>query len=249
MSRSVGQMNGSAANANSFILSNDNMTDVRRKRRTREDLRQQLLESALVEFAAKGFDGASTRSIAERVDAYQPQINYHFASKESLWEAAVDHLFGLLADAFGDLPLVADDEDPRGLAENFAESLRRFVRFAAEHPELNQIMVQEGTEDSDRARWMVDRHVRPWYDATTTTWTTLQRTGIAAPIQAGHVYWMIIGAASIPFVNAPEVRTLTGAEPTSPAWVERHADDLIATLLPGLANAPTPASSRRRTKP
>ena len=33
------------------------------------DLRQQLLESALVEFAAKGFDGASTRQIAESVAA------------------------------------------------------------------------------------------------------------------------------------------------------------------------------------
>ena len=58
-----------------------------RVRRTRSDLREQLLESALVEFAAKGFDGASTRSIAERVDAHQPQINYHFDSKEALWTA------------------------------------------------------------------------------------------------------------------------------------------------------------------
>jgi AcrR family transcriptional regulator len=57
----------------------------------------------LVEFAAKGFHGASTRSIAERVDAYQPQINYHFESKEALWTAAVDHLFDLLRAAVGDL--------------------------------------------------------------------------------------------------------------------------------------------------
>jgi TetR/AcrR family transcriptional regulator len=222
---------------------------VRRKRRTREDLRQQLLQPALVEFAAKGFEGASTRAIAERVDAYQPQINYHFASKESLWEAAVDHLFGLLTEAFSDLPPVADNHDPSALAENFAELLRRFVRFAAEHPELNQIMVQEGTEDTERARWVVGRHVRPWYDATSTTWASLLSTGIAAPIQASRVYWVIIGAASIPFVNAPEVRTLTGAEPTSPAWVESHADDLIAMLLPGLSSSRTSRPSQGRKKP
>src|SRR5690242_20205240 len=96
MSRSVGQVNGSAASGRILIISDDNMSAVRRQRRTRDDLRQQLIESALVEFSVKGFDGASTRSIAERVDAYQPQINYHFASKQALWEAAVDHLFGLL---------------------------------------------------------------------------------------------------------------------------------------------------------
>ena len=49
------------------------------------------------EFGAKGFDGASTRAIARRIGAHQPQINYHFASKEALWTAAVDHLFAELA--------------------------------------------------------------------------------------------------------------------------------------------------------
>ena len=71
-----------------------------RLRRARTDIRQALLESALVEFGAKGFDGASTRAIARRVEAHQPQINYHFESKAALWMAAVDHLFGLLGEAF-----------------------------------------------------------------------------------------------------------------------------------------------------
>ena len=48
----------------------------------------------LAEFAAKGFDGASTRAIAEHVNAQPPQINYHFDSEEALWEAAVEHLLG-----------------------------------------------------------------------------------------------------------------------------------------------------------
>jgi AcrR family transcriptional regulator len=203
-------------------------------RRTRADIRQQLLESALVEFGAKGFDGASTRSIAQRVDAHQPQINYHFASKEALWFAAVDHLFELLRDEGADLPLPAGSDDPTELAPAFAEEIRRFVRFAARHPELNQIMVHEATEDSARLRWMVDRHVRPVYEATRDAWQRLRDAGIAAPIDPAMVHYVIVGAASLPFVNAPEARRLTGAEPTDPAWVEAHADGLVATLLPGL---------------
>src|SRR5437660_9524361 len=125
MSRSVGGVNGSVS-GRIFILSNDNIGCVRR---TREDIRQRLLESALVEFGAKGFDGASTRSIAQRVDAHQPQINYHFDSKEALWFAAVDHLFGLLGAALVDIPLPAGD-DPVALAAAFAQAVRRFVQFA-----------------------------------------------------------------------------------------------------------------------
>ena len=30
---------------------------------------------------------------------HKPQINYHFESKSALWEAAVNHLFELLAQA------------------------------------------------------------------------------------------------------------------------------------------------------
>jgi TetR/AcrR family transcriptional regulator len=208
-----------------------------RARRTRDDLRQQLLESALVEFGAKGFDGASTRSIAQRVDAHQPQINYHFASKEALWTAAVDHLFARLVAALGDLPLPDGTDDPFELGEAFAEAVRRFVRFAAAHPELNQIMVHEATEDSDRLRWMVEHHVRPLYAAIRAVWQRLSEAGITAPIDPTMVHYVIVGAASMPFVNAPEARLLTGVEPTDPTWVDSHADGLVATLLPRLAPA------------
>ncbi len=210
------------------------MTNGRQTRRTRDDLRQLLLESGLQEFAAKGFDGASTRSIAQRVDAHQPQINYHFASKQALWEASVDHLFGLLGEALDPIPSDPRVGDPADLAVAFAGSVRRFVRFAAEHPQLNRILVHEATDDTERLRWLVERHVRPLYDSITSIWMRLSEAGIAAPISSESVHYVLVGAASLPFVNAPEARLLTGSEPTDPAWVERHADGIIATLLPGL---------------
>jgi len=56
-----------------------------RRRQARADAtRTALLDAALVEFAANGFEGASTRTIAERAGTHQPQINYHFDSKEAL---------------------------------------------------------------------------------------------------------------------------------------------------------------------
>src|SRR5947209_11770358 len=126
-----------------------------RVRRARGDIREALLQAALIEFGAKGFDGASTRAIAARVDAHQPQINYHFASKAALWTAAVDYLFGLLRQAMdGVFETEPASIEISQLAATFAEGIRRFVAFAAKHPELNQIMVHEGTADSDRLRWM-----------------------------------------------------------------------------------------------
>jgi TetR/AcrR family transcriptional regulator len=206
-----------------------------RVRRTRTDIREALLESALVEFGAKGFEGASTRAIASRIQAHQPQINYHFESKTALWTAAVDYLFGLLREAiYGVIPAKLAGVEVSALAAAFADGIRRFVRFAAEHPELNQIMVHEGTAATDRLEWMTDTHIKPFFNGIRPAWQMLRAAGVAAAIDSEILYYVLIGAASLPYVNAPEVRLLTGRDPNSAAWIDAHADGLVSILLPGI---------------
>jgi AcrR family transcriptional regulator len=207
-----------------------------RLRRTRSDIRESLLESALIEFGAKGFDGASTRAIATRVQAHQPQINYHFESKTALWTAAVDHLFGLLRETFrGVFPAKPTEIGMPALAAAFADGIRRLVRFVAAHPELNQIMVHEGTAPSDRLIWLTDTHVKPFFNGIRPAWQMLRDAGVAAPIDSDILYYVLIGAASLPYVNAAEVRLLTGRDPNDSTWIDAHADGLVSILLPGLA--------------
>jgi len=207
-------------------------------RLVREDIREQLLNAALVEFGANGFAGTSTRAIARRIGAHQPQINYHFASKEVLWTAAVDHLFAeLVREMRGAGPgrVLRGSGDVAETCAAFAEIVRRFVRFAAQHPELNRIIVHEATAESDRVRWITERHVQPLYRTVRRLWRRLRRAGVAAPIDDRLFHYVLVGAASIVYVNAPEARLLTGVEPTAARWVEAHAEGLVATLLP---NAP-----------
>jgi hypothetical protein len=63
----------------------------------------------------------------------------------------------------------------------------------------------------------------------------VRKAGVAAPIDHEIRYYVLIGGASLPYVNAPEVRELTGRNPNSPKWIQAHADGLVAILLPGLA--------------
>jgi hypothetical protein len=135
------------------------------------------------------------------------------------------------------------EHDVAAIAADFAEMIRRFVRFAARHPELNRIMVHEATGESSRLTWMTERHVKPLYETVRPLWRRLREAGIAAPIDARLFHYVMVGAASLVYVNAPEARVLTGIEPTAPRWVEVHAEGLVATLLP---NAPTAARVERR---
>jgi hypothetical protein len=133
------------------------------------------------------------------------------------------------------LPAKLAEVDAPQLVVAFADAIRRLVRFAAEHPELNQIMVHEGTAASDRLTWMTETHVKPVFDAMRPAWQILRDADVAAPIDSEILYYVLIGAASLPYVNAPEVRLLTGQDPKSPTWIDAHANGLVAILLPGLA--------------
>jgi hypothetical protein len=147
----------------------------------------------------------------------------------------VDYLFGLLGEALdGGIPAELTGVNVSQLASAFADGIRRFVRFAAEHPELNQIMVHEGTAASDRLAWMTETHVKPVFDGIRPAWQLLRKAGVAAPIDHEILYYVLVGAASLPYVNAPEVRLLTGQNPKDPKWIDAHAAALVAILLPGL---------------
>src|ERR1700758_1105142 len=55
-----------------------------------QETRGRILEAALELFAASGFEGASTRTIAERAGVNLPAIQYYFGSKEGLYRAVVE---------------------------------------------------------------------------------------------------------------------------------------------------------------
>ncbi|HEY1936196.1 MAG TPA: CerR family C-terminal domain-containing protein [Acetobacteraceae bacterium] len=57
-----------------------------------EETRQRILRAALQVFAAEGYDGASTRVLAQTAGVNLPAIQYYFGSKEGLYRAVIDHI-------------------------------------------------------------------------------------------------------------------------------------------------------------
>jgi TetR/AcrR family transcriptional regulator len=207
------------------------MSQIDGHERRSELTRNRLLEAALVEFSRTGFEGTSTRAIATRAGCHQPQINYHFASKEALWEATVDFVFADLYAAMA--PLVAVD-DP---VERFAEGIRLFVAFAARRPELNRIMVAEAMASSSRLAWIVDRHGRNAYEFNKQVWRALRATGRGAAIDDRFVHHIIVGAASLLWANAPEAALLDPSFVIDEETIRAHANSLITLFVPDYVNA------------
>jgi AcrR family transcriptional regulator len=57
-----------------------------------EETRQRILETAIEMFALEGYEGASTRRLAEEAAVNLPAIQYYFGNKEGLYRAAVAHI-------------------------------------------------------------------------------------------------------------------------------------------------------------
>lgn len=94
-----------------------------------------LLKTAARLFAAKGYDGTSTREIVEAAGVTKPTLYYHFGSKEGLGRALVMEPLQRLIDRLRDL--LDSGEDPRAtleavLAEHFA--------FCVEDPERTRFI-------------------------------------------------------------------------------------------------------------
>ena len=119
-----------------------------------------LLETALQAFAQNGFDGASVREIARRLNVSHNLIPQRIGSKEALWYAAVDHGFGRLErDLLHEAQALGKDEllVLRGL-------IRSFIEINALHPSLLQIITQEASQPGPRLDYLFKNYIKPVRD-------------------------------------------------------------------------------------
>jgi len=86
--------------------------------------RASIVAAALDEFAGRGFKGASMDAIAARTNTTRALINYYFGSKEKLYIAVLEQVYGEIREAEGRLDL--DHLAP-------VEAMRRIVEFTYDY--------------------------------------------------------------------------------------------------------------------
>ena len=91
-------------------------------------------------FAAKGYDGCTTREIAEAASVSYANIRYHFGDKEALWRKVI--LF-LRAETYQGNELFSAMNSGRRTVELFRMHTHNAVRYIADRPELPRIFLFE----------------------------------------------------------------------------------------------------------
>jgi AcrR family transcriptional regulator len=128
-----------------------------------EERRMQILRVAVSLFSQRGFSGTTTREIAQAAGVSEAMVFRHFATKEELYSAILDHK-ACSDSSFNPVALIGDAvkrKDDRAVFEGLALS-------ALEHhecdPEFHRLLLHAALEQHELAEMFWERNVRPVYE-------------------------------------------------------------------------------------
>lgn len=197
-----------------------------KQKRARES-RYTIVRAALEAFSARGFEGVSTHEVAATAGVTQGLVTYHFKSKEGLWRAAMDMLFGdFRKQLAAKITQLNEIEDPIFYKLIF----RHIIRWPTQYPFVVRMMMISSSSKDDHLTWLVDRHVRPVYAVVSTLLDQAKAAGLVKNIPTLNVYFLMMTAASV-FSLGEEIKLLSGKDVSTPAFVETHTEMLLTMIF------------------
>ncbi len=189
-----------------------------------------LLDAAIEAFSENGFKGTSTRDIAERAGVHHPLITYHFKNKDKLWRAAADKVF---RDFRRSLAASLEDHKSEGPKQRFASLVRAYVHYAKSQPALHKVMVQEASYPNPRLDWLIEEHLKPFFDATFALLVELQEIGVAPSGDPKLLFTMIRLSSGGLLALGNELKASSGIDIDKEETLDEIADMIMKVFLPG----------------
>ncbi len=189
-----------------------------------------LHDAAIQAFSENGFKGTSTRDIAERAGVHHPLITYHFKNKDKLWRAAADRVFRDFRRSLAASLEDHRDEDPK---RRFASLVRAYVHYAKSQPALHKVMVQEASYPNPRLDWLIEEHLKPFFDATFELLEELQAIGVAPAGNPKLLFTMIRLSSGGLLALGNELKESSDIDIDKDETLDEIADMIIDVFLPG----------------
>ena len=128
---------------------------------SREQRRNQILDTAATIFAERGFPHTDVQAVADRLDIAKGTIYLYFPNKRALFLAAADRAMDRLGLAVEQVAGQA-----RSPLERLAWAIHAYLAFFDEHPYFVELLIQERAEFKDRPKPTYfehrDRNIGPW---------------------------------------------------------------------------------------
>ncbi|CAG4902864.1 TetR/AcrR family transcriptional regulator [Paraburkholderia gardini] len=194
-----------------------------------EETRRNILEVATEEFSAMGLSGARVDAIAERTNTTKRMLYYYFGSKEGLYEAVLDKVYGDIRTHEQDLNI--GELDPRG-------GLHTLVEFTFDYHDRNRDFVRLiNIENIHDAKYIEQLKTFKQRNASVLrTIEDLLARGVAAgqfrdDIDAFDLYLMISSLCFHRVANRHTFGAAFGRDPSHPRLRARHRAMVVDAVL------------------
>jgi len=190
--------------------------------------RSRILQTAIEEFADKGFAAVRIDEIAAAAGANKQLIYYYFRSKAELYDAALEHMVEQTTkmwDSLDSAPSLEAALWRMGEWDEFNARWRRLLAWEGlEYAKRDGVITMEETRTASWSRWVaIVRKAQ-------------QRGEIAADLDIEMFALCLIALSGIPESLPHVVKMVTGAEPGSSEFKDRHAA-FVRVLLHALTSA------------
>jgi AcrR family transcriptional regulator len=128
-----------------------------------DERRMQILRCAVSLFSQRGFRGTTTKEIAQAAGISEAMVFRHFATKEELYTAILDHK-ACSGTAYSPCDIVASavgEKDDRAVFEQLAHNA---LNIHDGDPEFHRLLLYAALEGHELAAMFWERNVRPIYE-------------------------------------------------------------------------------------
>jgi AcrR family transcriptional regulator len=203
---------------------------------------EEIYEVALRAFATLGYDGVVLRTLNRELGGSHNLLNGRFGSKEALWYATIDWAFEPLAMRLA----TAFDPTLTDPLEQLRITMRTFLLYSAERPELLGLMNIEGRQDTERLAYMHNTYIGPSLAPVNRLLEHLSDSGRTRPVTLRTLHFLLAHGAAAPFTLGPLARHFDDTDPLDPAEIEAHIELATDLLIRGLENHEPPTTKRAR---
>jgi AcrR family transcriptional regulator len=121
---------------------------VQKARHAPASTKARILAVAEQVFAAKGFEGASTREIASRAAVNISSLHYHWDCKETLYFGVFQHIYDRIVERVRQVSTLAPDK-PISMEEFVDQAIGRLFDFFLDNPTIPKLLVRRLVEDEN----------------------------------------------------------------------------------------------------
>lgn len=171
-----------------------------------QDSRAAILKAARTVFARRGFEGASTREVADVARVNNAMIYYHFKDKVELYRAVLGDSFA----TFGRIwehKIFSSSATTRAKIKIYIEE---FIRFQQGNEELRRIMSMEFAACSKNTKWLADNYFVSSYEKLASLLKEGMKRGELRKIDPALAIPSLVGMIIHSFIMRPIAEHVTG---------------------------------------